>query len=119
MTTRIAHPDLNRNLVLIGGRGCGKSSVAKRLVRLNRNFMLFSLDALIRYEVARTRALFERARPLVERVGADFAIEVAIMWHGGMRILDKIDSFGGRVLERRPQLTNADKAVVVLKVGTA
>ena len=38
------------NLVLIGGRGCGKSSLAKRLARRNKNFILFSLDALIRYE---------------------------------------------------------------------
>ncbi len=74
-----------------------------------------STDALIRYEVARTRALFERARPLIDKVGPDFAIEVALMWLGGMRILDKIDAHGGRVLERRPTLTNADKAMVVLK----
>lgn len=50
MTIRTEHPAILQNLVLIGGRGCGKSSVAKRLARRNRNFMLFSLDALIRYE---------------------------------------------------------------------
>ena len=50
MGDREQHPALDRNLVLIGGRGCGKSSVAKRLARCNRNFMLFSLDALIRNE---------------------------------------------------------------------
>lgn len=50
MSTRTPHPDLKYNLALIGGRGCGKSSISKRLARTNRNFMLFSLDALIRYE---------------------------------------------------------------------
>ncbi|MGI9590740.1 MAG: shikimate kinase [Myxococcota bacterium] len=50
MGDREEHPALSRNLVLIGGRGCGKSSLAKRLARCNRNFMLFTLDALIRYE---------------------------------------------------------------------
>ena len=40
----------NKNLVLIGGRGCGKSSVARRIRNNNRNFTLFELDALIRYE---------------------------------------------------------------------
>lgn len=50
MTARTPHPELTRNLALIGGRGSGKSSVSKRLARRNRNFMLFSLDALIRYE---------------------------------------------------------------------
>ena len=50
MGSRTRHPALERNLVLIGGRGCGKSSIAKRLARTNRHFMLLSLDALIRYE---------------------------------------------------------------------
>ena len=50
MSVRTPHPSLKYNLALIGGRGCGKSSVGKRLARTNRNFMLFSLDALIRYE---------------------------------------------------------------------
>jgi shikimate kinase len=44
------HSEVSANLVLIGGRGCGKSSIAKRIARTNRRFMLFSLDALIRYE---------------------------------------------------------------------
>jgi squalene synthase HpnC len=82
-----------------------------------------ALDALVRYEVARTRALFERSRPLVDRIGPDFAIEIALMWHGGMRILDKIERAGSRVLSKRPRLNNADKAAVVLRAlawrGTA
>ena len=52
MPPREPHPELLCNLALIGGRGCGKSSIAKRIARRNRNFMLFSLDALIRYEAA-------------------------------------------------------------------
>jgi shikimate kinase len=50
MGERVDHPELRKNLVLIGGRGSGKSSLAKRIARTNRHFMLFSLDALIRYE---------------------------------------------------------------------
>jgi shikimate kinase len=50
VSPRAEHPEVHQNLALIGGRGCGKSSIAKRLARTNRNFMLFSLDALIRYE---------------------------------------------------------------------
>lgn len=45
-----SHPEVVCNLALIGGRGCGKSSVSKRIARRNRNFMLFSVDSLIRYE---------------------------------------------------------------------
>jgi squalene synthase HpnC len=70
---------------------------------------------LVHFLVARTRSVFMRARPLVQRVGDDIAVEMAISWHGGMRILDKIDSSGRHLLRKRPQLTNADKAVVVSK----
>lgn len=50
MAKRIKHPELHANLVLIGGRGCGKTSISKRISLANRGFMLFSTDALIRYE---------------------------------------------------------------------
>jgi squalene synthase HpnC len=68
---------------------------------------------LVRYSVARTRALFERARPLVDRLGPDLAVEMALMWHGGMRALDKIAHAGERLLTRRPRLSELDKALVV------
>jgi squalene synthase HpnC len=70
---------------------------------------------LVRYEVARTRALFERARPLVDVVGADLAVELALTWHGGMRILDKIQHTGKALFAERPQLGNADKALVLAR----
>ncbi len=70
---------------------------------------------LVRFEVARTRALFERARPLVDVVGSDLAVELALTWHGGMRILDKIDRVGKRLFAQRPQLTAADKALVLTR----
>jgi shikimate kinase len=97
MGGRPDHPELNRNLVLIGGRGSGKSSLAKRIARANRHFMLFSLDALIRYEaggrsireiVAREGWPGFRARELavVEKVAA---------FEGGALI----DAGGGVVVE--------------------
>ncbi len=72
-----------------------------------------AVGQLLRFEVARTRALFERARPLVDTVGDDLAVELALIWLGGMRILQKIDDLGARVVHRRPQLGYADKARVV------
>ncbi len=74
-----------------------------------------SVTALIRYETARTRALFERARPIVDIVGADLAVELALTWHGGMRILDKIDSVGAQLLADKPRLNTADKALVLAR----
>jgi len=70
---------------------------------------------LVRFEVARTRSLFERARPLVDIVGSDLAVELALMWHGGMRILDKIEGVGSRLFAQRPQLNAADKGLVLAR----
>ncbi|MEZ4359037.1 MAG: squalene/phytoene synthase family protein [Kofleriaceae bacterium] len=74
-----------------------------------------NVGALVRYEVARTRALFERARPLVEAVGSDLAVELALMWHGGMRILDKTARVGRHLFARPPRLTSADKALALTR----
>ncbi len=71
--------------------------------------------ALIRYLVSRTRALFERARPLIGAVRDGVAVELALMWLGGMRILDKIHAAGERVLVAPPRLSQIDKAQVVTK----
>ena len=38
------------NLVLIGGRGCGKSSIARRVALAERRFVPLAMDDLIRYE---------------------------------------------------------------------
>jgi squalene synthase HpnC len=73
------------------------------------------LAALIRFQVARTRSLFQRARPLIEQVGDDIAVELALMWHGGMRILDRIETIGDRVIVAPPRLTPYDKALVVAR----
>ncbi|MBA3550115.1 MAG: squalene synthase HpnC [Nannocystis sp.] len=73
------------------------------------------VGSLVRYEVARTRALFERSRPLIDLVGADLAVELALTWHGGMRILEKIEGVGDRLFAERPALGNRDKAVVLAR----
>lgn len=53
---------LAKNLALIGGRGCGKSSIARRILGKEKRFTLWSLDALIRYE--------DGGRPIPEIVAA-------------------------------------------------
>jgi squalene synthase HpnC len=65
---------------------------------------------LMRFQVARTRALFERGRPLIDRVGSDLGFELATIWHGGQAILDKLDAIGYDVFRRRPTLGAVDKA---------
>src|SRR4029077_12642314 len=49
---------------------------------------------LLRFEVARTRGLYERGRPLLERLGNDLRLELTLIWVIGGPVLDKIQ--GGR-----------------------
>jgi squalene synthase HpnC len=105
--------DWNRGRVYIPAEdlrhfGVTEADIASRRVTPNVGY-------LVRYEVARARALFERARPLVDVVGADLAVELALTWHGGMRILDKIERVGRRLFAERPQLSTADKAIVLAR----
>lgn len=83
----VSQPPLAQNLVLIGSRGCGKSSIAKRIARANRNFMLLSMDALVRYE-AGGRTIPE----IVEREG----------WPGfrarELEVVEKVAAFAGGAL---------------------
>src|SRR5262249_10708385 len=63
--------------------------------------------ALMRFEVARTRAHYERARPLLALAPRDIAVELGLFWHGGRRALDKVES--------RSRLNALDKAWVVAR----
>jgi shikimate kinase len=109
VSPRAEHPEVHRNLALIGGRGCGKSSIAKRLARTNRNFMLFSLDALIRYEAGGASipeiveredwpGFREREHAAVQKVAA-FESGALIDCGGGV-VVD-LDDAGEEVFSRR------------------
>lgn len=73
---------------------------------------------LMRFEVARARSLFERGRPLIDKVGSDLGFELAMIWQGGMSVLDKIEGIDFNVFKKRPILNAADKARMVAKAAT-
>jgi phytoene/squalene synthetase len=64
---------------------------------------------LVRFEVARTRALFREGLPLASRLRPRLAREVRMFASGGLRILDRIEAGGYAPYRRRPHLTPADK----------
>jgi squalene synthase HpnC len=62
--------------------------------------------------IARTRELFERGKPLCDRVGRELRFEMRLTWLGGMSILDRIEASGGDVFRHRPKHGALDKAAL-------
>lgn len=65
---------------------------------------------LLKFEVERTRRLFETGRPLVARMPAELAVDVDLFSRGGLAILDRIEQRGYDTLSSRPSLSKAAKA---------
>jgi phytoene synthase len=65
--------------------------------------------------IARTRALFERGKPLCDRIGRELRFEMRLTWLGGMSILDRIEARGGDVFRGRPQHGALDKAALAYR----
>jgi squalene synthase HpnC len=72
---------------------------------------------LMRFEVTRTRALFERGRPLLGKLGHDFKFELALIWLAGMAILDKIEEADFDVFTHRPVIGKRDKAKILARAA--
>jgi phytoene synthase len=65
--------------------------------------------------IGRTRELFERGKPICERVGRELRFEMRLTWLGGMSILDRIEAVGGDVFQKRPRHGAFDKAALALR----
>jgi hydroxysqualene synthase len=72
---------------------------------------------LVRYQVARTRALYERGRPLLEKVGKDLRMELTLIWLVGNTILDKIEAADFDVFTHRPSIRRRDQAVIMARAA--
>jgi len=64
---------------------------------------------LMRYEVERTRALFDQGRALAPRIPGALAVDIDLFSRGGLAILDRIEARGFDVLSGRPALTRWTK----------
>jgi len=72
---------------------------------------------LLRYEVARTRALYERGRPLLGMLGNDLKLELGLIWLVGTTILEKIESADYDVFTQRLAIGRRDKALIMAKAA--
>jgi squalene synthase HpnC len=71
---------------------------------------------LMAFQTARTRALFERGRPLVARMPWRVGLELRAVVAGGLRVLERIDAVRGDVFTRRPVLGRRDWALLALRM---
>jgi squalene synthase HpnC len=65
--------------------------------------------------IARTRELFERGKPLCDRIGRELRFEMRLTWLGGTSILDRIEARGGDVFRDRPRHGVLDKAALAFR----
>ena len=71
---------------------------------------------LMKFEVDRAREFLVAGRPLLSGVsGRRLRLDLELFVAGGLKILDKIESIGYRVWDRRPTVTKAAKIGLLLK----
>lgn len=63
---------------------------------------------LMKFEVNRTRALFEQGRPLPGKLAWPLSLEIRLTWRGGREVLRKIRKMGFDTLSVRPALSKWD-----------
>jgi squalene synthase HpnC len=68
---------------------------------------------LLRFEVERTRDLFYRGFPLVERMPADVQPDIELFIRGGLAILRQIERIHYNVWQRRPEVSKWHKLMLV------
>jgi len=64
---------------------------------------------LMKFQVERTRELFARGLPLVDRVRGRLRVELSLFSRGGLAVLDAIEAQGFDTLGRRPTISAARK----------
>ena len=72
---------------------------------------------LLRFEVARARALLERGRPLLDQVGSELRFELLLTYYSGQLLLDRIESLSDDILRVRPTLARTDRARVLARAA--
>ena len=68
-----------------------------------------SFAALMKFQVERTRQLFNEGRALVPRIPGELAVDIDLFSRGGLAILDRIEARGFDVLTARPALSKRTK----------
>jgi phytoene/squalene synthetase len=70
-------------------------------------------DALIAHCVQHARQLMASGAPLVHQVPGRAGWELRLVVQGGLRVLEKVEGLGARVLRQRPRLYALDYLVML------
>ncbi|MCU0896040.1 MAG: squalene synthase HpnC [Burkholderiales bacterium] len=73
--------------------------------------------ALMRFELARSRAMLESGAPLAVSLRGRVGLELRMIVQGGLRILDKLAAVNGDVFARRPVLGALDWPLMALRAA--
>jgi phytoene/squalene synthetase len=74
-----------------------------------------SWKALMRYEVARSRAMMIDGSPLATALSGRIGLELRLIVQGGLRILEKIEQVDYDVFFKRPTLGRRDAVVMAAR----
>src|SRR5690606_22468004 len=70
---------------------------------------------LMRFQVERARAFFDRGEALLPMIPGRFRVDVALFGMGGRAVLDMIEGQGFDVLSKRPAVSGALKIRLLVK----
>ncbi|MFN0156774.1 MAG: squalene synthase HpnC [Bacteroidota bacterium] len=73
-----------------------------------------ALQQLMKFQVERTRQLFDEGKPLCREAAPSLRLELKLTWHGGTTVLNKIETSGYDVLHR-PTLSLKDKLQILVR----
>jgi phytoene/squalene synthetase len=74
-----------------------------------------SFRAVMREAVAVAEDLFRKGLPLIGTLDRRLALDIDLFSRGGMKILEKIKSQNYNVLHRRPHISKAERAVLLIQ----
>ncbi|HTY10329.1 MAG TPA: squalene synthase HpnC [Bacteroidota bacterium] len=97
--------DIKRNRLYIPREDLERFGVTPDALR---NGGTDAIAPLLKFQVERTKRFFLDGKPLFHLVDARFSFELRATFHGGMRILEKIEQLGYDTTRRRPALSIAD-----------
>jgi squalene synthase HpnC len=82
---------------------------------LTQTAPLPSYKALLHFQVDRAHRWFQEGLPLIQMLPWPLNFEIALTWHGGKRILEKIEAIDYNTLNYRPKLRKTDIPLLLIR----